>query len=230
MKEYKLNELGIENLHIELVDIDKIEDVGYINTIDLAVEVDETYCINDGIISHNSARGTVLTGLSEVNRDYWGVFPLKGRPLNVRDVPVSKIINNSEISNMIKIIGLVPGKKYTSLDELRYGKIVFFTDADCLEENTIVLTKSGEKKIKDITYDDYVLTHTGKYKRVINIIETIKTEMVSFSVSGTDYLCSKNHKLIVLRNAETIVIYAENLLKTDLVLIKRNNTNSEINI
>jgi len=83
-------------------------------------------CLAEG----DSARGTVLTGLSEVNRDYWGVFPLKGRPLNVRDVPVSKIINNSEISNMIKIIGLVPGKKYTSLNELRYGKIVFFTDAD----------------------------------------------------------------------------------------------------
>lgn len=129
-KQYKLNELGIENLHIELVDIDKIEDIGYINTIDLSVEVDETYCINDGIISHNSARGTVLTGLAEVGREYWGVFPIKGRPLNVRDVPVSKIIANDEISNIIKIIGLVPGKKYTDLKELRYGKIVFFTDAD----------------------------------------------------------------------------------------------------
>lgn len=83
-------------------------------------------CIAEG----DSARGTVLTGLSEVGRDYWGVFPIKGRPLNVRDVPVSKIINNDEIANIIKIIGLVPGKKYTDLKELRYGKIVFFTDAD----------------------------------------------------------------------------------------------------
>lgn len=83
-------------------------------------------CIAEG----DSARGTVLTGLSIVGRDLWGVFPIKGRPLNVRDVPVSKIVNNDEIANIIKIIGLVPGKKYTNLKELRYGKIVFFTDAD----------------------------------------------------------------------------------------------------
>jgi DNA topoisomerase-2 len=177
-----------------------------------------TLCITEG----DSAKGTVITGLSVVGRDYWGVFPIKGRPLNVRDVPVSKIINNDEIANIIKIIGLVPGKKYTDINELRYGKIVFFTDADCLEENTIVLTKDGEKKIKNITYDDYVLTHTGEYKKVINIIASIKNDMVSFMVSGTEYLCSKQHKLIVLRNGETIVIYAESLLYTDLVLIKRN--------
>ncbi len=83
-------------------------------------------CIAEG----DSARGTVLTGLSEVGRDYWGVFPIKGRPLNVRDVAISKIIDNDEIGNIIKIVGLVPGKKYTDLKELRYGKIVFFTDAD----------------------------------------------------------------------------------------------------
>jgi DNA topoisomerase-2 len=83
-------------------------------------------CIAEG----DSAKGTIVSGLSVVGRDYWGVFPIKGRPLNVRNVPVSKIINNEEISNIIKIIGLVPGKKYTSLKELRYGKIVFFTDAD----------------------------------------------------------------------------------------------------
>ena len=125
-----LEELNIENIHIELIDINKIEDVGYKNTIDLSVEVDETFCINDGIISHNSAQGSVLAGFSEVDRNYWGVFPVKGRPLNVRDVPASKIAANDEISNIMKVLGLVPGKKYKDLKELRYGKVVFFTDAD----------------------------------------------------------------------------------------------------
>lgn len=83
-------------------------------------------CIAEG----DSAKAGVISGLSEVGRDYWGVFPIKGRPLNVRDVAVSKITNNAEIANLMKIIGLVPGKKYTNLNELRYGKLVFFTDAD----------------------------------------------------------------------------------------------------
>lgn len=219
-----LEELEIHNLHIELIDIDDIKDVGHKNTVDLSIEVDETFCINDGIISHNSAKGSAMNGLSIVGRDNYGIYPVRGRVLNVRDIASSKIINNKEISDLIKIIGLVPGRKYTDLSELRYGKVVFFTDADCLEENTIVLTKDGDKKIKDITYNDYVLTHTGKYKKVINIIETIKSEMVSFVVAGTEYLCTEQHKLVVLRENKTIVIYAKDLLKTDSVLIKRKST------
>lgn len=82
------------------------------------------------ITEGDSARGSVVAGLSVVGRDYWGVFPIRGRLLNVRDVSISKIIANEEIGNLLKIIGLVPGKQYKNLDELRYGKLVFFTDAD----------------------------------------------------------------------------------------------------
>lgn len=130
MKKNNLNDLGIENLHIELIDIDNIEDVGYSNMIDISIEDDETFCINDGIISHNSAAGIAVTGISEVGRDYWGVFPLKGRPLNVREAAISKITQNEEISKILQIVGLIPGKKYKDLSELRYGKLVFMTDAD----------------------------------------------------------------------------------------------------
>lgn len=125
-----LEELEIDGLNIELIDIDDIVDVGYKNCIDISVDIDETYSINDGLISHNSAKGGVISGMSVVGRDYWGVFPIRGRLLNIRDVAISKITENAEIANLMKIIGLVPGKKYTSLDELRYGKLVFFTDAD----------------------------------------------------------------------------------------------------
>ena len=125
-----LEELGIEELHIELIDIDDIIDVGYKNCIDLSIDIDETFCINDGIISHNSALSGVVSGISELNRKYWGAFPIRGRFINVRENSVSKIMDNQEVKDLLKILGLVPGKKYKSLDELRYGKIVFFTDAD----------------------------------------------------------------------------------------------------
>jgi DNA topoisomerase II len=85
-----------------------------------------TLCVAEG----DSALTSVLAGFSEIDRNYWGVFPVKGRPLNVRDVPASKIADNDEISNIMKIIGLVPGKKYKDVKELRYGKILFFTDSD----------------------------------------------------------------------------------------------------
>lgn len=78
----------------------------------------------------DSAKSTVVRGLSVVGRDYFGVFPLKGKPLNVRDAKISKIIENEEIANILQIIGLVPGKQYKNLSELRYGKIIFMTDSD----------------------------------------------------------------------------------------------------
>ncbi len=78
----------------------------------------------------DSAVQTCLAGIAEVGREYWGVFPLKGKPLNVRDAAVSKIADNDEIANILQIVGLVPGKKYTSLLELRYSRLIYMTDAD----------------------------------------------------------------------------------------------------
>ena len=68
-------------------------------------------------------------GLTIVGRDYYGIFPLKGKPLNVRDAKPSKVAKNTEIAALKKIIGLEVGKKYDteeSRKRLRYGKGVFY--------------------------------------------------------------------------------------------------------
>ena len=78
----------------------------------------------------DSAKATAISGLSVVGRDYYGVFPLKGKVLNVRDVTEKKMYENDEINNIKKIIGLETGKEYENLDELRYGKIMIMTDQD----------------------------------------------------------------------------------------------------
>jgi DNA topoisomerase-2 len=80
----------------------------------------------------DSAFSSCIAGLSSVsNPEYFGVFPLRGKPLNVRDMDISKIKDNVEIKNIINILGLEFGKKYTDLKKLRYGKVVFMADADC---------------------------------------------------------------------------------------------------
>lgn len=45
-----------------------------------------------------SAKALAMSGLSVVGRDRYGVFPLKGKLLNVRDASHSKIMNNEEVS------------------------------------------------------------------------------------------------------------------------------------
>lgn len=78
----------------------------------------------------DSAKTMAIAGLSEVGRDKYGVFPLRGKLLNVKDVNLKKISENEEISSLKKILGLETGKTYKSLDDLRYGKIMIMTDQD----------------------------------------------------------------------------------------------------
>lgn len=78
----------------------------------------------------DSAKSMAIAGLSVVGRDRYGVFPLRGKMLNVKDETIKKIMENEEITNLKKILGLVQGKEYNSIDDLRYGKIMVMTDQD----------------------------------------------------------------------------------------------------
>ena len=76
----------------------------------------------------DSAKTTAISGLSVVGRDYYGVFPLRGKLLNTREASFAQISKNEEIINLKKIIGLQVDTKTTK--NLRYGKILVMTDAD----------------------------------------------------------------------------------------------------
>jgi len=82
----------------------------------------------------DSAKAGILSGLSSEDRNIVGVYPLKGKLLNVRGEAVKKITDNKEITEIKQILGLVTGKKYLNLEDvnnsLRYGKVLFMTDQD----------------------------------------------------------------------------------------------------
>jgi len=79
----------------------------------------------------DSAKAMAMAGLSVVGRDQYGVFPLKGKMLNVRDSKnLKKLPNNDELNNIKKILGLQTGKNYKNTSELRYGKVLLLTDQD----------------------------------------------------------------------------------------------------
>jgi len=78
----------------------------------------------------DSAKAMALSGLSQEQRKFFGVFPLKGKLLNVKDTSVRKVEQTEEIANLKKIIGLESGKEYTDVKSLRYGKVLIMTDQD----------------------------------------------------------------------------------------------------
>lgn len=82
----------------------------------------------------DSAKTMAVSGLGIIPKatNYYGVFPLKGKLINVRDLPHKRIIKNTEFINIKNIIGLRQDKKYTidNISELRYGSIILMMDAD----------------------------------------------------------------------------------------------------
>lgn len=78
----------------------------------------------------DSAKALAISGLSVVGRDYYGVFPLRGKLLNVREANHKQIMDNSEINQIKQILGLQHGKGYTTTETLRYGHIMIMTDQD----------------------------------------------------------------------------------------------------
>ncbi|KAI7106286.1 DNA topoisomerase [Hortaea werneckii] len=78
----------------------------------------------------DSASLLALAGRAVVDPDLFGVFPLRGKMLNVRDASVDQISKNQEIQNIKKFMGLQHKKDYTDAKSLRYGHLMIMTDQD----------------------------------------------------------------------------------------------------
>lgn len=148
-----------------------------------------------------------------------GAYPIRGKFLNTSDLSADDITNNKEVKELVSTLGLNIGEKYNPKN-LRYGSIYISSDADCLADDTNIKTESGVKAIKDVTINDKVLTHTGLYKKVKQVIETYKEESIEISVAGNSFRCSLNHILIVVRDGEAYEIKAHELKCTDFILLK----------
>lgn len=81
----------------------------------------------------DSAKALAVAGLAVVGRDQYGVFPLRGKVLNVRDASVAQLAKNAEFAHLCTILGLRMDEHYDSeeaREKLRYGRVVVMTDQD----------------------------------------------------------------------------------------------------
>lgn len=110
----------------KIIGIPKLDDAKYAGT-EQSSQCTIIFCEGD------SAKAGIISGLSKDDRNYIGVYPMKGKLLNTRGEKTLKINGNNEISEIKQILGLESGKTYTQEDinkKLRYGKVLFMTDQD----------------------------------------------------------------------------------------------------
>ncbi len=105
--------------------IAKLDDANYAGT---ARSRDCTLIVTEG----DSAKSFAMSGLSILSRDHYGVFPLKGKPLNVRDATHAQIMKNEEIMSLVEIMGLKFKTTYNeeNIMTLRYGHLLIMADQD----------------------------------------------------------------------------------------------------
>ena len=76
--------------------IPKLEDA---NDAGTNRSIDCTLILTEG----DSAKTLAVSGLGVIGRDRYGVFPLRGKLLNVREATTKQLLENAEINNVIKV-------------------------------------------------------------------------------------------------------------------------------
>ena len=107
--------------------IPKLIDANYAGSADKSAQCTIILCEGD------SAKAGIISGLSKEDRNYIGVYPMKGKLFNVHGETTKRISENREIAEIKQILGLETGKTYTPADvatRLRYVKVLFMTDQD----------------------------------------------------------------------------------------------------
>ena len=108
--------------NVRLSDIKKLEDANFAGT---SKAMECTLILTEG----DSAKSLALNGITSAGgRNKWGVFPLRGKFINIRNATAAQLVKNEEIIAVNRIMGLKVGM--TDITKLRYGKVMLMTDSD----------------------------------------------------------------------------------------------------
>lgn len=78
-------------------------------------------------------KGIEVGAYGKKGRDWFGIFPIRGKLLNVRNATILSISKNAEISGLIQVLNLKYETDYTkesNFSTLHYGQVICLTDAD----------------------------------------------------------------------------------------------------
>jgi DNA topoisomerase-2 len=108
-----------------ILDIPKLDDAHWAGT----KKGDQcTLILTEG----DSAKAMAVAGISVIpnGHDLYGIYPLRGKLLNVRDKDDLDVARNKEICDIKKILALREDTEYKDVSALRYGRIMLMTDSD----------------------------------------------------------------------------------------------------
>ena len=101
----------------------------------------------------------------------------------------------------------------------------------CVPEGFLIKTKNGYKNIEDITTNDYVLSHTNTYQKVVKTMNRISDHINHVKGVGcVDLQITDEHPVYVLRNNEFMWVKAKDLSLSDRLVFNKNTKTENIDI
>ena len=80
----------------------------------------------------DSAKGLAVAGFSVIGREHNGVFPLRGKLVNVNGMTPRRALENTEVKTLLQILKLDPNVTYdrAAVEKLSYRHLMIFVDQD----------------------------------------------------------------------------------------------------
>ena len=128
----------------------------------------------------------------------------------------SQIHNVSEDLNLRDVTKVDTAKLPKDLDLITYG-------FPCVPAGYLIKTQNGYKSIEDVSTNDYVLTHTNTYQKVVKTMNRISDHINHVKGVGcVDLQVTDEHPVYVLRNNEFMWVKAKDLSLSDRLVFNKN--------
>jgi len=179
------------------------------------------------LVEGDSAGGSADTGRDSNTQ---AIMPLRGKILNVEKAQLVKILDNAEISNIFKAIGIPPGAELEDIQKRRYGKIIVMTDADVDGSHirTLLLTflfrhmrKLVENGCVYIAQPPLYRVQQKKKTRYVDTHENMMTQLLDLGLEGSMVTVKEDGAVFEADNLQTVVGLISRLEEPFLTLERR---------
>ncbi|MEN9555638.1 MAG: gyrase subunit [Planctomycetota bacterium] len=180
------------------------------------------------LVEGDSAGGSADTGRDS---SIQAILPLRGKILNVEKAQLVKVLDNTEISNLFRAIGLSPagGDDEMDISKRRYGKIIVMTDADVDGSHirTLLLTFLF-RHMRELVQNGHIYIAQPPLFRVIQrkqvrYVQThqqMMSELISLGMTGARLVVKADNTPFEGENIRRLVDLAERM-EQPLELLER---------
>jgi DNA gyrase/topoisomerase IV subunit B len=202
----------------------KIEGLDPANNAGGSLSSQCTLILCEGLSAKTYAVAGIEKGVyGKSGRDWFGIYPLRGKVLNVRNASPTVIAKNTVITDLIQALGIKHDVDYTdnkNFEQLRYGKIMIMTDADSVTGDTPILVKNTNGLINVKNIEDLCTTWVGNDKEYGLSDYTVWTECGWSNIKSVmKHKVSKRIYRVVTHTGIVDVTEDHSLLKEDGVKI-----------